>query len=93
MIRHATTAITRPTCLFGVSVIRAPLLRRPVLLASLRLRPFQPLGAAGVTAVRMPVIAAPVSVKRSAAGAADDLVDLRLDLGETKTGLLGNMTR
>jgi hypothetical protein len=39
----------------------------------------------------MTTVTAPVDVKVSAAPAAGDLVKLRLDLGETKTGLLGKM--
>jgi hypothetical protein len=41
----------------------------------------------------MPPITASVDVELSAARPAGDLVKLRLDLGETKTGLLGRIPR
>lgn len=92
LIRHASPVARTPIPL-RVPVILATLLGRPVLLPRPCLRPLEPHVAASVAAVRVPSIAAPVDVELCAAGPANDFKKLRLNLGETKTGLLGKTTR
>jgi hypothetical protein len=92
LIRHAASIARTPITL-SVPVICAAFFGRSVFLPRLCIRPLQPLGSARIAAVGVPPIAASMNIKVSAASAACDLVKLRLVLGETKTGLLGKMTR
>lgn len=92
VIRHASS-VARSSRSLCVPVIHPPLIGFPVFLPRSCPRPIQPLCAAQIAAVRMPPIAASVNIKVSAATAAVDLVNFRLDLGETKTRLLGTMPR
>jgi len=92
LIRHAVSIARSPIPL-RVPMISAALFGRSVFLSSLCIRPLQPLRPARVAAVGMPPVATPVDAKVGSASAAGDLANLRLVLGETKTGLLGRMNR